>query len=239
MKVTIAIFAVLIVGSNAGLLDLLNPVTDATKAAAQAQALLDGLLNKIDLKGVDASSLISDQVKRVTDAIQGLEKAALGIAKSLPGASGLVAELEGVIDQVLKLVEGLLASLLGQVGSLLGLEIVPKGLTDVIKDLRSQINSLVTPLIDALKKNILSGAIKPECFTKEVPEITGNATAVVDGVVALIKCETDKLVKQVDAIVANITADLSGLTAGVENCGVDVDCTVELVGSDFTILYFK
>lgn len=239
MRVTIAIFAFLIVGSNAGLLGgILNPVNnllDASNAVSTATGLLNSLQSQINNVAATAVSTITGELKKVTDAVQNLENGALSIANGLVNqgvdeAAGLVSELTDVVAQVLGLVEGLVGGLLG---SLLGSVPNPSDLVSqingVINNLESQINGLVQPLIDALNKNVASGVVKLQCLVNEVPEIKGNISAVVGEVEKALDDETSVVIQQVAGLVANITAKLTGLTNGVQACGVDVNCQVQLV----------
>lgn len=246
MKVTIAIIAMLIVGSNAGLLSgLLPPIISPTNVVSQAQALLKQLEDEINQAGSDAGSIINGELEQVTGAINNLQQAALGLAQGLvnsnvPGAAALVDALEGVIAQVLDLVNNLVGNLLGTVGGLLGGLLGPVAnptalaspIIAVINSLANQIGNIVNPAIQTLSADIANGVIKPACFTKAVPKIVGNIMEVVAEVTAALKNVTDTIVPQVATIVAEITTELNGLTDGVAQCA-SVDCEVQLVASNY------
>lgn len=242
MRVTIAIFAVLIVGSNAGLLGILNPVLnpvtsllDASSAVSTANGLLSSLETQINGAAAAAISTITDELKKVSDAVQAIENGALSIANGLVDqgveeAAGLVDELTGVLAEVLGLVGSLVGGLLGSVlGSVPDPNDLVSQINAVIDGLNSQINSIVKPLIDTLSKNVASAVVKLQCVLNEVPKIERNITAVVGKVEKALDNTTSEVIQQVNELVSNITSKLTGLTDGVAACGVDVNCQVQLV----------
>lgn len=102
MRVTIAIFAVLIVGSNAGVLgNLLDPVAhvlDAATASAQAKVLLNSLQSQITQKATNATLHVNGALQEVNVAIQGLEADFLALSQKsseqdLPDLTALLNEL--------------------------------------------------------------------------------------------------------------------------------------------------
>lgn len=242
MRVTIAIIAVLVVGSNAGLLDgLLNPVIgilNPSAAVTSANTLLNSLQSQIRAIQDSASVDIRSEFQIVSDRIVVLQNSALVIAQRLQvqgatGATDLVSNLQGVIQSVLQLVRDLLNSLLG---GLLGIVIVAPERTDLLSqinrifiNLRSQIDGIVKPLIQTLNTNIGSGKVNISCFNNEIPEIQGNITVVVQKVRDAYDAELCRVTHRVDEIVASINGRVSGLQTNVTACGTDLDCQVRLV----------
>lgn len=176
MRVSIAIFTLLVVGSNAGLLSgvvspvsgvlgpvsgilspvpgLLGPATnilDSINAQSQATSLFSSLNSQIGQLGNTAVINVEGELQKVKDAVQNLQNRALFIAKGLadqgvPGASDLVSVLTNIIAEVLLLVDRLLKALLGDVGSILVLVPEPQDLSSQIKLVITKFQSQIAAL---------------------------------------------------------------------------------------------
>lgn len=89
MKQAIAIFSVVIVGSNASLLsNVLNPVTnvlDAASALTQARALLSSLQSQLAQGIDDVSTLVNRDLQQVNNAIQDFKSEIFGTALEVLG----------------------------------------------------------------------------------------------------------------------------------------------------------
>jgi len=245
MRITIAIIAVLVVGSNAGLLGgilgpVLSPVThllDGLTASNRANGCRDSLQSQIKLLQDSACISIKGQLQILSDRIVVFQQGTLLIANGLVikgaiGAVGLVADLRIVIDGVLVLVQNLLSNLLG----VLGLVVVAPEKNDLVSliiricvNLNIQIGSTCKPSIDLLNLNVGSGKIKLQCFLNEIPEIEGNITAVVHEVSVALDNEICRVIQLVADILDLIDHRLLGLQSGCQACNADLDCQVKLV----------
>lgn len=183
MKFTIAILAVLIIGSNAQLLgNLANSIT----ATTQANGLLNTFLGQVNQVVASNNQNINQQAQAVFSTIQALLNGALATTPVQLSASE-VAELTTTVASAL-------ASLTINTTS------VTIQATAVLNGIGSQISSTVNPYITALGAQILSGALKLKCFTDKVPEINGK---IADVVVSTQSNLTSAVVGVFNNIIAN------------------------------------
>lgn len=167
MKVAIAIFSILIVGSNAGLLGCLVPpvtnVLDAALLKAQAYAgLRDSLRFQINQIALNARNNISAQLQAVNGTY--LEF----LAEILTSAQEDLNATE-VIDSVTQLTNAFNEN---------ATEVVSQ-INAAIDDVDDQILDTVNPVIDVWSSRILSGTTKLICFTNELQKINSNTTELV------------------------------------------------------------
>jgi len=245
MRITIAIIAVLVVGSNAGLLGgilgpILDPVThllDGLTAVNKANGCRDSLQEQIKVLQDSACVSVRGQLQLLSDRIGVFQQGALFIANGLVikgaiGAVGLVSDLQIVINGVLNLVNGLLSNLLG----LLGIVVVAPEKNDLVSqiiriciNLNIQIGSTCKPSIDLLNLNVGSGKINLQCFLNEIPRIDRNISAVVDEVRVALDNEICRIIQLVADILDLIDHRLLVLQSGCQACNADLDCQVKLV----------
>lgn len=174
MRFVIAVFAVLIIGSNASLLgnlaSLAGSAVDAATITAQANGILSTFQGQVNLATSDAIQNIKQQVQTVAGALQTILNNVLTIAQGTNTQIQLsVSDAANVAAQV----ASALASLNQKT-----VDTIAKA-TAAANALPLQIATAVGPSIVALNNKILSG-LKPTCFTNEVPAINQKIAVVVN-----------------------------------------------------------
>lgn len=211
MKTPIALLAILIVGSSAGLSSPLTNILDAATVTTQCIQLLSSLKNKISQTVLDADNLIDEPLEEIANAVEELSAAALGAAIGFSGDA--LTQIQSVVV--------LLANLSIPPGSAL--------FATTTNNLTSQLTALVNPLIQTLNSKILSGAVRLQCFTKVVPKITGNITEVVANTAEGIRWQIDEDFPVIKSHAKEIENQLEQLTEEFQACRGGTICVLTAV----------
>lgn len=200
MKLTIAVFTVLVVGSNAGLLgNLVNPITDSAAAVKQANVLLSSFLSDVDEVVVSLKQNISQQVQTVTETYNGFLNGTLSVAQVHLTASE-VAELTIEVTEAL-------SDLLGNTTALVAKT------SAIVIGLETQLTSTIAPYIIQLGSKVLTGALKVTCFNKAVPDVQSKMSGLVAGIQSsFVKLISDNF----DLIEADIQL-VQSIVDGIQN----------------------
>lgn len=238
MRVTIAFIAVLIVGSDAGLLDgLLNPVIsilNPSPAVTRANTCLASLHSQVQTCHDVAVIDLRAQLKLVTDRISVFQNGALVIAQGLvvkgaSGAAGLVANLQSVIQSVLVIVQNLLGGVLAILfGAPVKTDLFSQ-IDQIFVNFNLQIDNNCKPSIQTLNVNIGNGRVNSQCFFNDVSRIEGNTTIIVQEVTQALDNLICRIIQRVEDILASIDVRVLGLNTSITACGADLDCQVRLV----------
>lgn len=200
MKAAITIFAVLIVGYNAGLLgNIVNPlqnVLDAATAKAQAIALRNLLRSGINQVASNYRDSIAAQFAFAIVNFKNFTQYDLELANATE-TSDYLAELKQS-----------LADLVGNSTQAIA------DINAAITALDNQILNAVNPAIDSLNSGIISGATKLVCFIRELPKINEKKDELVNAAFANF---TQEIVK-FSGVVADQVADVLK-TLEDNNCG--------------------
>lgn len=206
MKISIAIFAALIVGSNAGL-GLLGPVTnalDAASATSQANQLLNQLKSNISQDVSDGEDIINESLQEIAATLGELKNNLLTIALGLSNI-----EMEQIQNMVATLVDA------------------TELFEPVIINVVSQIGDIVSPRIFALSSNIFNGVVKLICFTNKVPKIRDIMNTLVSETRGRTKQFTNDVGQQLNASIDQ----LSELVDEFRACQ-DMECRRTVVSDD-------
>lgn len=162
MKFTIAVFTVLIIGSNA---QLLSNILNSVAATTQANGLLNSFLTNINQAVVSNNQNINQQVQGVLSTIEGILNEVLTVAQPQLSVSE-IAEL------TLEITNTLASFTINTTSTITQASAVVNGLSGLIAN-------TVNPYITALGSEIRNGELKLKCFTDKVPEIDSQIDAAV------------------------------------------------------------
>lgn len=191
MKLTVAVFTVLIVGSNAGLLgNLVNPVVDSATAVNKANALLSTFLTQINEVATSEVNDFFQQSASATANVPALVNSALSAA-----------QVDLSVSDFAELSSEAATALADLVSS--GIAAVTQANT-AVSGLAAQITNTVSPYITALGAQILSNSVKLQCFTNQVPDIQTRIGEVVNST-------RNDLAKAVSDSLAPISQDVENI----------------------------
>lgn len=196
MKAAIALLAILIVGSHAANSD------DAATAVAQANQLLSSLQTQISQNISGAADIINANLGEITKVFDDLSKSLVDLK------NGLSASAASLIQPVIASIAGLN----------LNLPDANTLLAPGINNITSQTSALVNPSIDALNTTISNGNTALQCFTNEVPKITGNATEVVTKVSTQISSDTKLVIADVTRLEDLLRTGVNEILEKAKNC---------------------
>lgn len=207
MKFIIAVFAVLIIGSNASLLgnlaNLAGSAVDAASITTQANGLLVNFQTQVNQVTANAITDIKQQVQTVAGALQTILNRVLAIAQ------GANAQVQLSVSDA--------ANVAAQVAS--ALASLNKNTVDTITQATAAVNALplqiattVGPSIVTLNNKILSG-LKATCFTNEVPAINAKMATVVNNT----KNGFEAAINQTFTTVNNDVTAVQNIANGIQN----------------------
>jgi hypothetical protein len=212
MKIAIAVFTVLIVGSNASLLGgLVNPglrALDAASATTKAQGFLNSFLSQVNPIAASAIQNITQQVQTASQNFQ-------------TGLNGAVAAVQGQLS----------VSDAAQLGADIAKAIADftTNATALIKQTTAAINSLgvqivsnATQAIQQLGSEILSGNLAVQCFNKEVPQINEKITELVGVTQTRFAQVVDNNLQVINGDIATFQNIYNGIQNAIQTGTIDI-----------------
>lgn len=223
MKAAVVLLAILVVRADATLTD------DAAAAKAQSNQLLSSLQDQITQEVNVAADTVNTQFGALETDLDGLRTGLVTIAPTLSGSD--LTQIQTDIATVDGMKQNI-SDANAQFGA-------------TANNLNSQIEGFVQPFIEALGSAIANEIINLECFTNEVPNIIGNATAVATNAGDILSEGTAVLrqeVKKISSIIALTALSITALPVKLSKCLISlrpITCVTNLVSIKLSSMFKK
>lgn len=227
MKVAIAVFAALIIGSNAS---ILGNMANAATITNQANGLANSFVTQVTGVATNAVNDVKQQLQTVEGSLQGALNEVQTIAQNANAQVQLTAsDATEIAVQVAKAIATLASN---------AADTIAKA-TAAVSTLPGQLTVAAGKNIVTLNSKILSGALPPKCFTNEIPAINGKIAIVVNNTESGLQGAVNQTFQTVSADVLSVQTILSTINSAVQSGSItSVSLQSSILCFDVTFSFF-